>query len=759
LRDHEGGTAVARMIPASDTFVTQIDELHVYRALRDDPNTSDWVVLHGLPLYDHPTQVEGEIDFLALIPGRAAVVLEVKGWGSRGIVPQPVNSNAWCLGEEQKRNPYTQVRGQAEWLRGRLQYLAGLERQTPVHSVVVWTRLRGEQLSSSDTRDVPPERTITADAIERDGIGAAVVASLARWEQSLGEKVRGGAHKLGPVLRGLCSPSPNQADIETIARSLSPRFAASFDRAAGDSIIDLVLDRLDEQQASVLAEAGLESSERLLINGPAGSGKTAIAIDVARRHAKAGMRVLYLCSTDLLADWLASQVEPIPPALRITSVGRLVGRLAGTTDTGLGPFREWDPKWLAAIKAGPQPVYDELIVDEGQTLLGDPYDVRCVRLLDTQLVGGMENGRWRVFSDWMQTFSPKEASAAAHSPNERCETHPERSSLGVLDSLATAGVFEGQVPIFTLKTAYRSSADVVDVVRRVGDGEPGLAGGALFHGAEPSAERRSTEGLDDEPAFQIDYYENPADQARLLARYLGYATGDLGYRQDDVVVLSGAKPGRIPCAAEVTEARWSDVLAPFGLAPAADSIRYGRIEEFEGMDARVVVVTDLLREYRQDEEMSNLRLGWPAHDDWVAASVSLYRAFSRSRQLAVLLLPADLRLWLYEHWLVDYENYEFGATAPWWIDGVPSGAGLRCVNGPDGEILLLDAAGRSKPVPKVVGPMCLHLELRHRWSATFDVMAWEAYWGKMLPVSGWRGTLPRREGDQPPRPPGFLLKT
>ncbi|MGC7532618.1 DEAD/DEAH box helicase family protein, partial [Pandoraea pneumonica] len=65
---------------------------------------------------------------------------------------------------------------------------------------------------------------------------------------------------------------------------------------------------LSPDQHRVLDYALNESNPRLLCDGPAGSGKTLIALEAARRLAETGRSVLLLCYNDNLAHFLKVDV-------------------------------------------------------------------------------------------------------------------------------------------------------------------------------------------------------------------------------------------------------------------------------------------------------------------------------------------------------------------------------------------------------------------------------------------------------------------
>src|SRR6185437_13784882 len=75
----EAGRLVARMIPpVCPPECKSTGEREIFSRLRDDPGTSDWLVLHSLDVAQHLRQVAGEIDFVIIVPGKGVLCLEVK---------------------------------------------------------------------------------------------------------------------------------------------------------------------------------------------------------------------------------------------------------------------------------------------------------------------------------------------------------------------------------------------------------------------------------------------------------------------------------------------------------------------------------------------------------------------------------------------------------------------------------------------------------------------------------------------------------
>jgi hypothetical protein len=125
---------------------------------------------------------------------------------------------------------------------------------------------------------------------------------------------------------------------------------------------------LDPVQLGILE--GLLENERVLVQGGAGSGKTLLAAEAARRHAALGKKVLVLCFTQPLKKWLAARLEPDGVEVQTVS-----GFAKGVVDGADGPSAPDDMTdseyWKEVLlRAGEvcDRRWDTVVVDEAQDL-------------------------------------------------------------------------------------------------------------------------------------------------------------------------------------------------------------------------------------------------------------------------------------------------------------------------------------------------------------------------------------------------------
>ena len=184
------------------------------------------------------------------------------------------------------------------------------------------------------------------------------------------------------------------------------RLVPAFEYTANDLRRSLL--QLTESQYAALD--AIRSRPRVLVEGAAGTGKTLLALEAARRAAHEGKTVLLLCYNKLLAARLkASLRDETSLAITVSHVHGYMRDVvdgsqirdafekqqAGCDDRSEVFDRLYPEAAALALSAEGATKYDVLIVDEAQDLLSEGF----LRVLDESVVGGIAEGRWRVFLD------------------------------------------------------------------------------------------------------------------------------------------------------------------------------------------------------------------------------------------------------------------------------------------------------------------------------------------------------------------------
>lgn len=176
--------------------------------------------------------------------------------------------------------------------------------------------------------------------------------------------------------------------------------------------------RLTAEQSDILE--GLKNNLKLLVSGPAGSGKTLLAMEYAKLKAKEGNRVLFLTYNKYLATFL--QANNTDDSIKVSSFHGLISEYI-TVDPNNTAQHYYDkllPNQFVKYMASRKLVgYDVLILDEGQDLLKEDF-ISC---FDKLLKGTMSYGRWAIFYDSNQSifnknFDANLARLKKHNPAE-----------------------------------------------------------------------------------------------------------------------------------------------------------------------------------------------------------------------------------------------------------------------------------------------------------------------------------------------------
>lgn len=566
---------MASMIPPEVPFDTPAGELLLFHMLRDDPDTAGWVVLHSLEIRRHRTKAEGEIDMVILAPGLGVLCIEVKGCDvkrrdGRWIYPYG----------ESVEGPFRQASRSMHSLRDYIQ-----KRDTSLSGVLFWSAVAFTRTSFEEESPEWHSWQVIDDRV----LGRAPVSKVV-------SHVFERAHlhmSSGPGGRGWYDNARSRPTVEQVRR-LTSLLRGDFERVVKPRSdiqrIEQSLLKLTEDQYDALD--AVQENPRMVIKGLAGTGKTLLAIEAARRAVAAGKSVLLVCFNRLLGDWLKSSAPEItrgaPGQLRCVHLHGLLRELAGNTVHVRNDNDFWRHELpelaLERLVAGnPYPQFDVLIVDEAQDILVEEY----LDVFELLLAGALADGYWTFFGDF------------------------ERQSIylagGAAEAATMLSKLKSRAPnhaTFTLRVNCRNAGPIAETLTLACNVHPGYS--RFLH---------EMEGAGVDPYFWTDMADQQAklDSAVSALRQ--------GFSPADIVVLSLCSDEK-SCAAQCSEKRLGRYV-PMRDA-ALGGIRFATIHAFKGLEAPAVIVTDV------------------EHLDQHAQAM-LYVAMSRARVRLILLMHSSCR--------------------------------------------------------------------------------------------------------------------
>ena len=372
---------MARLIPSFVDEQSPPGEYDVFGRLQHGP--SDWVALHSLDIAPWNNRLRTEIDFLVIVPDLGILCIEVKSHAAIHF-----DGDCW-LPPTLKRSPFKQALDARYSFSRRLRALAGAYSEIPVVHCCIFPRA---SFDVPETLSVRPYEVMDRRQFMSLRTGAAFCADLKR---RLAEAIADDAQ-----LRPLSLPLAPAA-VDRIVSLCVPVQRRHPDAREGIQRHQRDIEEiLRTQQKPVLQLAAL--NQRLVVSGGAGTGKTMIAMEVARRAAESGGRVTLVCFNRLVGQWMQEQIERAPPALPNLVAERAFRLLATMTKTTIPSNAApgfWDNGFLDTVEEAltdPEFVaasqFDYLVIDEAQDILARPRLWNCLlQFLD----GGMESGALR----------------------------------------------------------------------------------------------------------------------------------------------------------------------------------------------------------------------------------------------------------------------------------------------------------------------------------------------------------------------------
>lgn len=526
------------MMPAFCPENAPPGEKAVYAALRDNENTDEWLVLHSLGIAHHVRQVEGEADFVVIVPNAGILVIEVKSHQSIDRRPD----GTWKLGNDAPtaRGPFRQANEAMHSLRSYLEKKHVDLRSIPMLSAVWFTGVRARTMLPAN-----PEwhDWQVLDSEDVKSAPAAILRTLAAGTAHLEDKIKHFSYG------GL---GPDNKTAERVATLFRPRF--ELVTVAGDRRRARESQKVALIEEQYLALDAASDNRSVLFMGPAGSGKTFLAMESARREIATGKRGRLLCFNRLLGKRLNHDLARID-GLTVGTFHQELLRLSGMDHVpeGAGPefWNEELPERAMAtlIDDTGSLVSDFLIVDEIQDIATDSY----LDVLDLMVTGGLKDGRLLLFGDF------------------------ERQAI--FDNQAGLDHLRSRAPYLSTHKLVHNCRNLPRIGYQVN----------LLSHLQPGYQhfRRQDDGID--PVFR-QYQAGQSQSALLTAAIRGLK--DDGFELSEIVVLSPLRDGST--AASTNDPWLRQILKPAdGLAPRPGQVQYTTIHAFKGLEAPAVVVTDL----------------------------------------------------------------------------------------------------------------------------------------------------------------------
>lgn len=353
---------------------------------------ADWVILHSLGLPRHEKKIWGEADIVVLST-HGVFSLEVKGgrvscqdgvWRFEGPDFQAYTK---------REDPWTQSKSAMMAVR------KALHDANPAFEDVLF----GYGVVMPFTRFVTTGAEVLPEVLLdrrtfRQGMDHYLGRLQRFWEADC-------AAKHGRTYRGLARHQIMQA-----RQILRPDLETTLSIGGFLTGVETKLLQLTNEQIRVSRR--LSANPRSVVRGPAGTGKSILALDRARQLAATGRRVLYLCFNRLLAGHVRRSVTGQGVEnLRVRHAHGLYREIiaAAGKDGELALLDQEDSDFFArrfpelaadALLETGSERWDALVVDEAQDLLTPEH----LDVFDLLIRDGLDQGSWHMFLDPLQNL-------------------------------------------------------------------------------------------------------------------------------------------------------------------------------------------------------------------------------------------------------------------------------------------------------------------------------------------------------------------
>jgi len=538
------------MIPSFIDPDTAPGEVDVYNMLAKGPD--DWIIFHQVDLTATLEDIRNsrrEIDFLIVIPKVGILCVEVKS--HEGI---HFDGKSWYPASI-KKDPFKQS------LNARFALSRHLKSQgvdlggIPLGRCCIFPRSsfsldRNAGVDHWELFDMRQFRGFKDSASFCRALEDSLLKSI---NKEYGEQMRGPlTHSQISRLTGYLAPI--QKNRPSLREQIKVREQEAFNL-------------LREQQKPIVKFAESASTggglhnPRLIIDGAAGTGKSWIAMEIARRMADSGKRTALVCFNQLIGDWIGVNVSKDIHRQNLIA-GSAIKILKDLTQIVVPPSPQakfWESHIYDAIEekiTNPEfnddLAFDYLIIDEAQDILSKP---RLFSALMQLVPGGIAEGNYCLIGDF------------------KYQLFGNRAELESL--LSDVRTIARGIPTYPLYENCRNYSVVGESAVKLSGIKEKVYESYMRSGGSISN-------------FNVNFYIDRATQLKLLIELLSKFKC-AGYEDSDIVILSLVNDDDC-IAIELAKMSYKVSSAK---QPLNKTIRYCTVNSFKGLEAKVVIVTDV----------------------------------------------------------------------------------------------------------------------------------------------------------------------
>lgn len=566
--------------------------------LENDPGASGFTVYHSHGLGAHERlnksgqkvsfKPHGEIDFVILVPPAGIVIVEVKGdkvSRRSGIWYQEGKNYS-----QQINDPINQMMTNQHEFKRRL--VSKFAEPVDLNHLVFAGLVIFPKTDSCPTElDIESNvwEIASYSEIQKFGISGCVKKAIERTRRTLKKQNSSAGNGLLSRVKSLI-----RADFDLPVSPIVLRNEENRRRA-----------ELTEQQYQFLSV--VEANGKAFVEGGAGTGKTLLAIEFAKRELMEGRKVALFCYNNLLSEWLKNQCESMVQTIgfkknenlfvgtfqswmsKIVQKNKAVQTLMDQEVSRVGRDHYWrilDESASLAIE-DEEAQFDSVIIDEMQ----DFHNSSWLPLIDKSLVGGLRDGRWALFGDYSRQ--------AIYTASDN-----ELTSVNLQQEINGYGAYAVKIPL-TLNC--RNTKRIVEMTR------------ALTSFDWASEKHLGPEGK------RVDryYYKNNEEQFDKIRLGINNLKNEK-FNSNEVVLLWDAMAGSYQFEESARSAGldlhdWAMEETP------STAIKSASIQRFKGLEADAIIVCNL-------QGISDLEI-----------QRKLYVAMTRARSRLILILPHHLK--------------------------------------------------------------------------------------------------------------------